>query len=171
MNELLVNEKKKVFVLLTRGHTRFSNFLYWISGRGYTHASISIDETGECFYSFNFSGFCEEHPFSGKKRKRESVCYQFEISKQEYCKIEEWLTEFIRKKGEYRYSRLGVALCIMKIPNKRKKAYFCSQFVAELLNLMESFKLRKRPSLYLPNQFVRELACHPALCRTVYQGA
>ena len=165
-----MNEGKKIFVVLTRTHSIFSNFLYWISGRGYTHASISIDENRECFYSFNFKGFCEEHPLAGKKKQRKSACYQFEVSEQDYIKIENYLTEFIHKKEDYKYSRRGLALCILKIPCKIQNEYFCSQFVAEILNLTEGFKLRKKTSLYLPNHLVRELAFHPALCGIVYQG-
>lgn len=54
--------KKKVTVLLTRYYSTFSNFVYWISGRGYTHASIALNDENDCYYSFNFKGFRREYP-------------------------------------------------------------------------------------------------------------
>lgn len=33
---------RTITVLLTRYYSTFSNFLYWVSGRGYTHASLAL---------------------------------------------------------------------------------------------------------------------------------
>jgi hypothetical protein len=38
----------------------FGKFVSWYSHGGYTHASISIDEDEEIFYSFNYKGFVVE---------------------------------------------------------------------------------------------------------------
>lgn len=59
--------KRVITVLLTRYRSIFANFIYWISGRGYTHASLGLDENDGCYYSFNFKGFKIEHPENGKK--------------------------------------------------------------------------------------------------------
>lgn len=49
-------DKKVITVLLTRYYSTFSNFIYFVSGKGYTHASIALDDKNEYFYSFNFRG-------------------------------------------------------------------------------------------------------------------
>lgn len=36
--------KRVITVLLTRYRSIFANFIYWISGRGYTHASLGLDD-------------------------------------------------------------------------------------------------------------------------------
>ena len=69
-----MSEKKMVYVLLTKDCSWFSKIFYWVSGRGYTHAAISVDQSKNNFYSFNFKGFSEEHPFRRKKEGRKSVC-------------------------------------------------------------------------------------------------
>ena len=46
-------EKKVITILFSRYHTFMANFLHIVSGRGYTHASIALDEDDEYFYSFN----------------------------------------------------------------------------------------------------------------------
>lgn len=153
-----MSEKKMVYVLLTKDCSWFSKIFYWVSGRGYTHAAISVDQSKNNFYSFNFKGFSEEHPFRRKKAGRKSVCYQLGVSEKDYQKIQLKLEEFSAKKEEYHYSKLGLVLCVLRIPYKNKNAYFCSQFVAEMLLMIDSFQLKKEPSLYLPNQMKEVLS-------------
>ncbi|WP_315108908.1 hypothetical protein [Clostridium intestinale] len=166
-----MSKKTKIItVLLTRRHDRISNIIYWISGRGYTHASISIDNEQEIFYSFNFKGLCIEH-FSQKdtyKRKSKSVCYHLEVSEATYNEIHFKISEFIDQRVKYKYSRIGLILCILRIPHKIKNRYFCSQFVAELLSISDEIHIKRRTSLYLPNQFVDELEGQKCLCNISY---
>ncbi len=152
-------------MLLTRQYSFFSNFIYMISGRGYTHASIALDEDNGCFYSFNFNGFAIEHPGRRKnlRGQRVSICYQFAVPEAVHEDINKRISDFIGKKNEYKYSRLGLFLCMLHIPHRFPKQYFCSQFVAELLSQSGAIGLKRHSSLYLPNQFVKELECHPSL--------
>jgi hypothetical protein len=48
----------------------FGKFVSWYSHGGYTHASISIDEDEEIFYSFNYKGFVIEKPKKRRTRSR-----------------------------------------------------------------------------------------------------
>ena len=66
-------------------------------------------------------------------------------------------TEETARRADYRYSYIGVALCLLRLPFHWKNRYFCSQFVAELLSASGAVPLRKAPSLYLPNHFPAEL--------------
>lgn len=147
---------RKISVLLTRHKSVFSNFIYYISGRGYTHASIALDDRDDVYYSFNVRGFVRERPKRwGNKEK--SICYRFKISEEEFFRIENRIQLLEENKEQMKYSRLGLLLCIFGIPYKVRNRYFCSQFVAELLTLVETIRLKKEPSLYFPNQFVKEL--------------
>ncbi len=167
-----MQNKKTVAVLLTRQHSIFSNFIYMISGRGYTHASIALDSTYDCFYSFNFKGFCIERPRRRKhtQRQRKSICYQFDVSEAAYENVKKLILEFADNQNEYQYSRLGIFLCMLRIPHRFRKQYFCSQFVAEMLSASGAVRLKRHTSLYLPNQFVKELECQPCLCRVLYNA-
>ena len=62
------NKKRTIVVLFTSYKDAISDFVYYISGRSYTHASISIDENNDYFYSFNMKGFRREYPKRYKKK-------------------------------------------------------------------------------------------------------
>ena len=129
---------KYLSVLLTKYPDRFARLLARLSGRGYTHASIGLEDEGR-FYSFSFRGFTEETP-DGANRL-----------------VADRLAAMAARRTDYRYSYLGVALCLLHLPFRQRNRYFCSQFVAELLSASGAVPLRKRPSLYLPNHFPAEL--------------
>jgi Orthopoxvirus protein of unknown function (DUF830). len=162
------NERKIITVLLTRYYSTFSDFIYWMSGKGYTHASLSLDVTNENFYSFNFNGFCIEHPKKHKRRSGKSVCYRLEITPECYEKIKDRIEKIESEKDSWYYSKIGIFLCLLRIPHKRKKHYFCSQFVADMINLSENITLKKNSSLYLPNHLNFELENQSCLKEIVY---
>lgn len=161
---------KTISVLLTKYSDCISTFIYYISGREYTHASIALEEPGEnAYYSFNYKGFCEE---TIKKHRKKGVCksarYRFEVSDKTYEKIKRRLHFFKMHRSTFAYSRLGVLLCLLHIPFCRKNHYFCSQFVAELPEDAEEIRLKKPSSLYLPNDLRQELADSPCLMSINY---
>lgn len=148
---------KTVTILLTKHSDWISTCVYYICGRGYTHASLSLDG-GKTYYSFNYKGFCietiEKHRRRGVKYSRS---YQLNVSDEAWSKIYIKISQFLEQKESYRYTRLGLLFCILRIPFQRKKHYFCSQFVAELLIDAEAIALERHPALYLPNDFCKEL--------------
>lgn len=162
------NEKRMVTVLLTRYYSTFSTFIYIISGRGYTHASIALDEENEYFYSFNFKGFWKEYPKKHKRKSKKSIGYKLEISQEDFDKIKEKIEKMENGEEKFRYSRIGVLLCLLRIPCKRKRHYFCSQFVAEMLMLAKTVSMKKKASLYLPNHLSYELSRQSCLREIVF---
>lgn len=150
-----------VSVLFTRGHGFVSEMIYWLTGRQYTHASIGIDEKLETFYSFDARGFRIEHPAHRKTNKacKESLCYQFRVSKAEYACIQETLLEHAEKKSSYRYNLIGAVFGAMHIymPIKTKRTYFCSEFVTEQLKKIHDIQLKRSPKMYLPSNLSKAL--------------
>lgn len=151
------NEKRVITVLFTRYYSAFANFIYFISGKGYTHASIALDEQDEYYYSFNFKGFRREYPKKHKRRSGKSMGIKLEVSGESFERIKKKIEEMEDMKENLHYSRIGVLLCLLHIPCKMQNQYFCSQFVAETLELADSVFLRKNAALYLPNQLSQEL--------------
>lgn len=166
-----MNDKKRtIVVLFTCYKDMISDVIYYISGRSYTHTSVSMEENSEFYYSFNKKGFRREYPGRYKKRMREqSVAIYLEVSEKSWQQLQNRLMEMEAEAKEYRYSRLGVITCLMHIAWKRKKYYFCSQFVSELLGLTEEIRLKKKPSLYLPCQLARELSELPCVKQIQWQ--
>ncbi len=164
------HENTMITVLLTRYYSTFSNFIYFVSGRGYTHASLALDDKNESYYSFNFRGFRKEYPKKYRHRSKSSISYTLEIPKEDYEKIREKIKEMEHGKEKFHYSRIGVLLCLLHIPFRRKNYYFCSQFVTEMLQMSDAVLLRKDASLYLPNDLpdelgrqscLKEIICNP----------
>lgn len=155
------NSMKTVTVLLTRYSGFFGSFISGISKHGYSHASLSIDENEEIFYSFNLKGFVVEKPKKRRPENRQdgSVCIRMQVPETVYCQIEKEIDSFLEQKEQYAYSRWGVVLCLLHIPHKFENKYFCSQFVAEILSRAGAIELKKKESLYLPGQLVDGIEC------------
>ena len=161
-------EKKVITVLFSRYHTFMANFLHIVSGRGYTHASLALDAEDEYFYSFNSKGFRKEYPKKHKNRNAKCVGYRLEISKEAYDRIKAAIEKFEEKKDELYYSNMGIFCCFFQIPYKKKNYYFCSQFVVEMLQLAGEIKLKKKASLYMPHQLLREIKKQLCIREVVY---
>lgn len=154
-------QTRTVDILLTKYTDLFSRLISLISKNGYSHASISIDEKMETFYSFSYKGFVIEQPRTKKTRKRtkESICIRMEVSEKTYSAIKDEIDYFRINQSKFSYSKMGIVLCMLHIPYKFKNKYFCSQFVAEVLSQADTIILKKKESLYLPNHFLDEMEC------------
>ena len=160
-------QTRTVSIFMTRYHDILSNFLYHIIGRGYTHVAIAFDDDSQNFYCFNYKGFRREHPFRRKRRYGKSICYKLDVNEEQHAALQGIIEQMEASNIEWKYCMLGVILCLLGIRHKMKNAYFCSQFVAELLQRSEIMKWRKHPSLYLPNQLCREIRAHSGLRETI----
>lgn len=151
---------RTITVLLTGYSDWFSTFLCCID-KGYSHASIAIDEKEEVFYSFNKKGFCIEKPkkYAPKSRRKKSVCIRMQVPDDVYHQLEDEIWRFIEHRESYKYSRMGVILCLLHIPYKFHNKYFCSQFVSEVLAKAGVVELQKKESLYMPSQLISQLRC------------
>lgn len=161
---------RTVTILLTKYSDLFGRFICGISRNRYSHASISIDENEEIFYSFNMKGFVIEKPKRKipKKRRPGSVCIRMQVPNDTYELIEKEINRFLESKQQYAYARLGVVLCLLHIPYKFENRYFCSQFVAEILSRAGAVELKKKESLYLPGQLLDGMECIFSKKQVVY---
>lgn len=158
---------KTITILLTKYSDLFGKFICCISKNRYSHASISIDETEEIFYSFNAKGFVIEKP---KKRMPGSVCIRMQVPDETYESIKKEIDRFLETREQYAYSCLGVVLCLLHIPHKFENRYFCSQFVAEVLSRAGAIQLKKKETLYLPGQLLDGIECLFSQKQIVYNA-
>lgn len=156
-----------ISVLLTKQEDILSKIIYYITGRGYTHASIGYGEQDDEFYSFNIKGFRREKPKKYRERITKSLCFKLKVTKEEYENVVTLIQEFQKNRFLWKYSIFGVILSVLRIPHKRKRHYFCSQFVAEVLEKANITELRKSASLCFPNTLERILRNHRAMDRIV----
>lgn len=159
---------KNVYILMTQYPGFDAKFLRWYSKFPYTHTSMGFEDDMDTFYTFVSKGFLVESITRYEKPDRPSFpCALFEVKVSEnvYNKLKEEVTTYIERKGELKYSTLGLVMCFLKIPYKRKNKYFCSQFVAEVMHRCDALKLNKKSSLYFPKDFLK----HKEL-KLVFQG-
>ena len=146
-----------ISILFTKYEDLFSRGVYYLTGRKYTHVSINIDENDKnTYYSFNKRGFKIENIEKYKAKIKSSILYTIYLTKEKYEKLKEIIERFKKNKAQFKYNLFGVLLCVLGIPYKFDKRYFCSQFVAEILKESESVKLKSRACLYHPNKLERE---------------
>lgn len=144
---------KKIFILLTRFADAGSRAIAFFTGFHYTHASIGLEEDMNTFYTFVVKGFMIEKITRYIRPDREPYpcqLYELKVSEKKYEAVKNLLYSFAEQRSKYRYTRLGIALSLLHIPYKRENAYFCSHFVAEVLEQGNAVALNKDSAKYLP---------------------
>mgnify|MGYP001850929848 CR=1 FL=1 len=144
---------KKILLLLSKFSDSASKAISFFTGFYYTHASIGLSEDRNTFYSFVLKGFIVEKITRYIERKTVKVpceLYEMEVSDEVYETARTALSDFNERKKEFHYSVFGLILSLFHIPHKSRRAFFCSQFVADILKNSRAVKLRKSSSLYFP---------------------
>lgn len=163
-NKLQTKKKTHTISVLFTSYTDFaSKIVYFVSGRGYTHVSLSLDDKNEYFYAFNTKGFRKEYPRKHKNRTKENICYKLEITHKQFKKLSKMIKEYEEKKHKLSYNWIGLFSSMVHIPIKMKNRYFCSQFIANLLEKAEIIKWKHNYSRYLPNQLNKEFLLCPLI--------
>lgn len=157
---------KTIYILLTRSGTLLSNLVFLLTGDPFTHASISFDPSLQPLYSSARkngetmfpAGPCREHFHRGFYKKHRNIpcaLYAFRVPEEQYHLAKMEVDQIIGCSDEYQFNILGLLLCRMNIPMQRKKKFFCSQFVAEILTRSRALELPKVPSLMRPMDYTR----------------
>lgn len=156
-------QTKTVYILLTRSGTWFSRLIHLATADRYTHASIGLDGPEGPFYSFarldpRFAlpaGLVQERLDTRPLSRREipwCLC-ELEVTLQSYDCLRRQLTSMYARRKEYHYNLLGALGCYFHQPLRREHHYFCSQFVASLLEESGAAELGKCPALVRPVDF------------------
>lgn len=146
-------KNRRIYILLTGFRDTGSKLLRAFTGCRYTHASIGLEEDMNTFYSFVYKGFIVEKAVRYLKpdtKPYRCSLYELKVTEKVYNAVKKVIAGFMSIKGRLSYSRLGVAMCLFRIPYKKNFSYFCSQFVAETLRLAKAAKLCRDSSLYFP---------------------
>lgn len=165
-----------VYILLTRTDTLFARLLHGMGGSRYTHASLALDRDLGRMYSFARryepfmlpGGFIRENIHAGVFGRcggADSLLLELPVSRATYEAIERQMTVMASAGSCWDYDVLGLALAGLGIPHVRPGKYFCSQFVADVLERTGALTLPCHPSLIRPEDFARM----PGF-RVVYRG-
>lgn len=163
---------KTLYIFLTRSGTLLSNLVYSLTGAQYTHISLAFDEDlGTLYSSTRKNGYTmfpagpsREYLNRGVFRMRENIpcaLYALEVTDEAYTRAKR-RTQHMMHHGElYRFNSLGLLLCWMHIRWQRRRHYFCSQFVSEVLQKSGALELPKPSTLMHPSDYAElpELRC------------
>ena len=163
---------KTIYILLTRSGTLLSKLVYAVTGASYTHASMAFDAELSCLYSSTRkngytmfpAGPSKEYLNKGVFRLRDDapcVLYALEVSDEAYVRALRRTEEFMRHSEEYSFNILGLILCALHIRWQRRRHYFCSQFVSEVLQKSGALDLPKPSTLMHPSDYAElpQLRC------------
>lgn len=163
---------KTIYILLTKTNTILSRLVGIATREAYTHAAISFDREFTTVYSSSRkngrtifpAGPCIEDLDNGYyKRHPEIPCavYELQVSDEAYEQAKREVEQIIASADQYHFNIIGLLLCQLNIPCRRKHSFFCSQFVGEILARSHALALPKDASLMKPCDYMRlpELLC------------
>ncbi|NBI68852.1 hypothetical protein D1646_19095 [Pseudoflavonifractor sp. 60] len=157
-----------ISVIWTKYSDPLAELVYYLTGRSYTHAAISLDEDCSYYYSFCFKGFCQE---TLEKYRRRGVTKSLQLRLAVPDDVYEGLRRklrFVERNAQfYEYTKFGLFCALLRIPLRWHRRYFCSQFIAELLESTGATQLSRPACLTLPNHLLRDLRASPALFEVV----
>ncbi|WP_462409039.1 hypothetical protein [Neobacillus sp. Marseille-QA0830] len=133
---------KKVYVLLTDTGTVFTKIIKLYTKEPYNHASLVLDQQFDLVYSFGrknpnnplFAGFVKENLRGSPFRNADCAIYCLSLTEMQFHKMMSRIREFEEQKNKYRYNLLGLIAVMLNVELNRKNAYFCSHFVASILD-------------------------------------
>ena len=163
---------KTLYIFLTRSGTLLSNLVYRLTGAQYTHISLAFDEDLSTLYSSTRkngytmfpAGPSREYLNRGVfKLRPDAPCalYALEVTEDAYIRARRRADHMMAHGNLYRFNVLGLLLCALHIRWRRRRHYFCSQFVSEVLEKSGSMALPKHSTLMHPNDYtaLKELHC------------
>ena len=163
---------KSIYILLTRSNTVLSRIVHLFTAARYTHASIAFDRDLQTVYSSSRkngrtlfpAGPCREYlerGYWGKHDQTPCVLYELQVDDQVYHAALREVERILSNQRKYHFNILGLLLCQMNIPFRRRHHFFCSQFVGQVLDLSGALVLPKDPSVIKPCDYMSmpELAC------------
>lgn len=153
-----------IYLVFSQTGTWLARLLKIATGEKFVHVSLSLDDYFSNMYSFGrinpnnplSGGFVKESLNAGVyKRNNNSECkiYKVKINEQQYSKLLEEIDKFSNSSIKYKYNLVGLVTAGLNIRVKRKRHYFCSQFVSELLLKADIIDTDVYPELFKPFDF------------------
>ena len=155
---------KTMYILLTRNHTFLSRLVHILTADPYTHVSLAFQEDLKKVYSSSRkngltmfpAGPCIENIYGGLYLKHSDIpcaLYELEVEDKVYEIAKREAKQIIDRSDDYHFNILGLLFCMMNISLRRRRSYFCSQFVGEILSKSSAVELPKDFNIMRPNDY------------------
>ncbi len=149
----------RIYILLTRYTDTLSKAVSGFSRGYYSHASIGFEPSFDTFFSFTMKGFRIETPARICKRKKKEIpctLYSLPVPEGIYRFMYDHVDNYRVNSGKWKFNLIGLACGMIHLPFFRREHHrFCSQFVAEVLELDTTIRFKKRSSIMLPKDFLK----------------
>lgn len=154
-----------VYVMLMHSGTALANAIKTVTQSNFSHSSISFDSSMRNMYSFGrkedlnplVGGFKKEdiHSKFFKDRDVPYALYVVPCTKSEIAAMKKRLDYFVRNKSKFKYDFTGLFKNYFGIADNPEYKWFCSRFVADILNAgrPSSDPYVVEPSLMQPEDF------------------
>ncbi|KGA97427.1 hypothetical protein BALCAV_0210115 [Alkalihalobacillus alcalophilus ATCC 27647 = CGMCC 1.3604] len=153
--------KRYIYILLSDTGTLFAKAIRLYTKEQLNHVSISFNKELTEVYSFGrkrphnpfVGGFVKEDMHSFIFQRANCEVYRCEVSERDFERMKRKVEQISIQREMYRYNILGMVALMCKYDFKRKNAFFCSQFVATVLNEGEVPIAKFSPNLMQPRHF------------------
>jgi hypothetical protein len=153
---------QKIYILLTDTGTLFTRLIKLYTKKPYNHASISLDFELEEVYSFGrktaknpfIGGFVKENLREGFFTDSKCTVISCSVTDAQLNKLKALINKIKSQKDDYSYNLLGLFAIMFNKQLSRNNAFFCSQFVATVLQRCEIVQFTKPPALVMPHEFM-----------------
>lgn len=170
------DQQKYIYIVVSKTNTVLGRLIQHCLRVQYNHCSIALEIGLEHFYSFGRkevynmfrAGFVTESKNDGFFKEHstaEIAVMQIPVTQEQWEVITQEIDEFNRQKKDFKYSLLGLIFCYLGIAKKRDHKYFCSQFVAEILENANTKLVDKPSTLVKPHDFLGTTQGH-----IIYRG-
>lgn len=154
---------KTIYIVLTDTGTLLSKAIGLYTRKDLNHASIAFDEQLNEVYSFGrkqrhnpfVGGFVKEDVSAGIFQEADCMIFSCEVSEEEYHKMRKTIRQIERRKEHYKYNFIGLFAVALNIGIQRDHAFFCSQFVATVVNEGGVRMFAIQPNMVQPHHFTK----------------
>lgn len=161
--EMNGGNKMEVLIVLTDTGTIFTKMIKMFTKQPLNHASIAFSKELDHTYSFGrknannpfIGGFVRENMKGKLFRRATCAIYSCSIAEEDYKQMLTFIHHIEKQQDEYKYNLLGLFGVLMNKKMNDKKAYFCSEFVATVLNNGGFINYGKPPCFVKPGDLVK----------------
>lgn len=156
-----MEKTRTIYIVLTDTGTLLSKAIGMYTREDLNHVSIAFDEQLTEMYSFGrkqrhnpfVGGFVKENAAEGIFKQANCAIYSFEVNHVEYEIMRNKIRQIEHSNERYKYNFIGLFAVALNKRLERKRAFFCSQFVAMVVNESGIRMFEVPPSLVQPHHF------------------
>lgn len=164
----------RIYILLSQTTSALTRFIKFCTKNPYNHASIAFDERLEYTYSFGrinpndplIGGFAHERLDAGVFKDATCQLLSLDVTPEQYAVMRARVAHIERNQVKYKYNFIGLFGARFNFKVDRKYAYFCSEFVSNVLQEVGLFPEDFPPHLVKPSDLVEHLNL-----KVEYQGS